>query len=351
MKRSPVSMDVFERVGVISPTRIHLKNHPLDRPTTSFNPGLTFDGENFHLYPRIIAGYYMYVSAIAHIEIPYSDVESGVLNYSHYSAELTVCPTGSYDIWGAEDPRVSVIDNREVMVYTGRTINYFDPSKRTWRTSPIVAIRNESGFVKVGMIRKDTPNVISDKDAFIVESEGTYYLFHRPHVFENGNESFYMTISKIENWGSMERLAEETIVGPCGGGEPLEMVLSKEMVRIEPAKWEERVGWGPPPIEIEPNTYLALVHAMDSRDKAYKAFLLMFKLTSEGFEVIAESPGYVLTPTYTYEIYGDRPLVVFPTGMVVVDGEVYVSYGAADAVIGIAKADLTALMSIMVERD
>ncbi|UXD22936.1 hypothetical protein IPA_09750 [Ignicoccus pacificus DSM 13166] len=344
--RDRIDVELFERVGVIPPQRIHIKNHPLGTPTTAFNPGLTFDGENFHIYPRIVAGYYMYVSAIAHIEVPLYDMESGIVNFSHYPADLVVCPTGPFDIWGAEDPRVNFVGSREVMVYTGRTINYFDPSKRSWRTSPIIAVRDGYGFRKIGMMRKDLENIISDKDAFVVEADGSVYLFHRPHVNVNGKEEFYMSISKIENWEELNEISDEPL-GSCGGGTPKEMKLSKDIFKMYPAKWEERIGWGPPPIEVEPNTFLALVHAMDGIDKAYKAFLLMFKIKGDTVEVIGESPGYVLTPTLTYEIYGDRPLVTFPTGMVLVDGTVYITYGAADAVIGIARADLSALMAVI----
>jgi len=348
--RRALEMDLFERVGVIAPDRIHIKNHPLSTPSTAFNAGLSFDGENFHLYPRIVAGYYMYVSAIAHMIIPYDDIESGAVTFSHYSADLMICPTGPYDIWGTEDPRVSTVEGREVMVYTGRTINYFDASSRSWRTSPIVAIKKDNNFVKVGMMRRDLEGVISDKDAYVVRSSERTYLFHRPHVVENNEEKFYMSVSEIKNWDELLSLSESQEPMPCGSGKPKEMELGPELLRVEPAKWEERVGWGPPPVEVEPNTFLALVHAMDGRDKAYKAFLLLLRMNNSEVEIIGESPGYVLTPRMTYEIYGDRPLVTFPTGMVLVDGYVYVAYGAADAVVGIARADLSALLASIVRK-
>jgi len=195
------------------------------------------------------------------------------------------------------------------------------------------------------MMKKDLEHIVSDKDAFVVKNSGKVYLFHRPHVQKRGKEEFYMTISEIMNWN--ELVEGECVPSSCGGGEPKEMMLGDEIVKIYPAKWEERIGWGPPPLEIEPNTYLALVHSMDSIDKAYKAFLMLFKLKGNEFTLIGESPGYVLTPTMTYELYGDRPLVTFPTGMVLVDGTIYIAYGAADAVIGIAKADLSALLAVV----
>ena len=333
--RKRVQEDFFERVGVISPNRVHISNHPLDTPRTVFNPALDFNGIDLIIYPRIIVGYYMYVSAIGKMEVPLSDVEDGSINYSHYSAKLVILPQDAFDIWGAEDPRLTKMDDKNLIVYTGRTVNYFDPSKRSWRTSPVVAIEDNGEIKKVAVRKRDEVGVVSDKDAFVLVKDGRAYLFHRPHVIENGEEKFYMAISEIMNWSEI-----------VNANETKEMELSEPIVKIYPEKWEERVGWGTPPIEVAPSTYLALAHALDRTDMAYKAFLILFKLKGGEFELLGTSPGYVMTPITRYEIYGDRPMVVFPTGLVRVDNDVYVAYGAADAVIGLARADLSLLISL-----
>ena len=59
------------------------------------------------------------------------------------------------------------------------------------------------------------------------------------------------------------------------------------------------------------------------------------------------SPVYIMEPREDYEIYGDRPYVIFPCGAILVDDSVLVSYGAADSFIGFAWVKLGELMAIM----
>lgn len=44
-----------------------------------------------------------------------------------------------------------------------------------------------------------------------------------------------------------------------------------------------------------------------------------------------------MEPKEIYEIYGDRPYVVFPCGAGIVKDKIYLTYGGADSVIGIAE--------------
>jgi len=54
-----------------------------------------------------------------------------------------------------------------------------------------------------------------------------------------------------------------------------------------------------------------------------------------------------MEPKTTYELYGDRPMVVFPCGAQIVDDDIIISYGAADAFIGFGAIDFSQLMSIL----
>ena len=134
------SMDIVNRLGVITPKRVHIKNYPIDTPISIFNATIAVERDNVIVYARIILGYYMYVSAIIKIELPLDDLLTGIVSAGHYPGELVLYPTMKYDIWGVEDPRVSSIGKHLFMVYSGRTINYFNPVFRRERTLPVIAV-------------------------------------------------------------------------------------------------------------------------------------------------------------------------------------------------------------------
>lgn len=61
-------------------------------------------------------------------------------------------------------------------------------------------------------------------------------------------------------------------------------------------------------------------------------------------KLIARVPGYILQPVTSYERDGLVPNVTFPEGAVVVGEDLYVYYGCADTVIGLATCKLKELL-------
>ena len=57
-------------------------------------------------------------------------------------------------------------------------------------------------------------------------------------------------------------------------------------------------------------------------------------------QVIARLPYPILEPETDYELYGDVGNVVFPVGGYVYDGDLYISYGAADRCVALATTPL-----------
>ena len=331
------TVDIVKRSGVISPNRVHLKNYPIDNPISIFNSSILLSGDYLKIYARIILGYFMYLSGIVLLEIPIDDVYKGNISASHYPGELVLYPSTKYDIWGTEDPRTNKVDNLNVMVYTGRTINYFNPAIRKYRTIPVAAIdRGNDNWHKVAVFifpEGIRDHVISDKDAFLVRaSDGTLLLFHRPHM---DDEKHYLVVSKVS----------EDIIAKIPSEIKVVEVVDTVLV-LEPAKFEIKLGWAAPPIELEKDTYLALIHGVDKEIEGYRVFAALFRYNAEkGIDVVAVTPYYIMEPKMPYEIFGDRPYTVFPCGACLVDDKIIVSYGAADYVIGLGVIDLNELLS------
>lgn len=331
-KRVAEVNDIVERIGVISPKRVFINNYPISNPPAVFNPSIIIEGHNAYIYARIISGYYMYVSGIVEIPVPFEDIESGNVNLNHYAARLAIYPSTKYDLWGTEDPRVYVIDNDIYMTYTGRTINYFNPAIRVERTLPITAVRDkveENKWYKKYVHKlpnKLSKQMISNKDAFIAKINGEKYFFHRPHM---NDEHFYLLIGK-----ETREIKRDGIT---------EVIVENNIEVLRPLPEEDKLGWSTPPISIGKNKVIALLHAVDKEIKAYKLLAVELEFAKDGVIVTAVTPRYIMVPKESYEVFGDRPYTVFPCGVVRIGDELYITYGAADYMIGIGKIDLIAL--------
>ena len=334
------SLDIVNRLGVITPKRVHLKNYPIDTPISIFNASIAIKNENVVVYARIILGYYMYVSAIVRIELPIEDLMNGVVNIGHYPGELVVYPTMKYDIWGVEDPRTSRIDGHLYMVYSGRTINYFNPVFRRERTLPVIAVNvGHDRWVKTHVVvhpQHRRVHVISDKDAFITKIDNTAYLFHRPHM---DDEKFYLVISKMP-----KEVLTPTVKEPVK-----EVVCGETIVILDPADFETRLGWAGPLIEVKKNEYLVLVHGIDRFIEGYRVFAVLLGYSKDtGFELRAVTPFYIMEPKQTYEVFGDRPYVVFPCGAWRLDKDtLLISYGAADYLVGFGTLNISEVLGVL----
>ena len=338
--RKPVTNDIVIRAGVISPDRIMLHNYPIANPVTAFNPGLHYSKafNGLELFPRIIIGYYRYVSYIARLSIPLNDLFSGYVNTNHYSGEIVVYPSTKYDVWGVEDPRVYELEGKLFMTYTGRTVDYFNPRAIKNRTLPVTAVFDEDHrtWVKefVFLLNKDKfPEVISDKDAFLHEAgDGNVFVFHRPHFV---NDVFHLFVSFIE---------EGELRNNEGGIK--EVVLNNAFKVLEPADFESKLGWASNPIDVDKDHVIVLVHAVDKDEVVYRVFALLLRLSKHDLAIEAVTPHYIMEPRRHYELAGDRPLTVFPCGTVRIgEDTVVLSYGASDSMIGLAVVSLKELMS------
>jgi predicted GH43/DUF377 family glycosyl hydrolase len=246
-----------------------------------------------------------------------------------YDAEIKVYPDCKYDYWGVEDPRVYDVDGKRLMTYCGRTVNYFNPTIKHERTLPVTAIYDKEKWKKILVFRlpeKLTDYVISDKDAFLIKKKG-FFLFHRLHLTD---EKFYLTASKIRDDIETKKLKEVRV--------------SDTVAVFEPAGFEQKIGWATPPIKVGREN-LIFLHGVDRETQCYRVFAVLM----DGVRVTAVTPYYIMAPKEIYEVYGDRPHVVFPCGAQKIDDKVLISYGATDSVIGIGEVDFTEIMSILDE--
>ena len=119
--------------------------------------------------------------------------------------------------------------------------------------------------------------------------------------------------------------------------------------------WDELIGPGPPPIKTTEG-WLQIYHGIATNACAvdiYQAGVMLLKLDDPSV-VEARSRFNVLEPREPYELTGQVPNVVFPTGVVVessdaggcahADSRVWVYYGAADSSVCLAETSIARLL-------
>lgn len=119
--------------------------------------------------------------------------------------------------------------------------------------------------------------------------------------------------------------------------------------------WDELIGAGPAPIKTEQG-WLQIYHGVATHfgsSNIYQAGVMLLDLANP-LKVIGRSPYNILEPREMYELVGQVPNVVFPSGAIVdeVDAEgfaklnskVFIYYGAADTCVCLAISTIVDLI-------
>jgi beta-1,4-mannooligosaccharide/beta-1,4-mannosyl-N-acetylglucosamine phosphorylase len=120
--------------------------------------------------------------------------------------------------------------------------------------------------------------------------------------------------------------------------------------------WDEFIGSGPPPVKTRQG-WLHIYHGVATHfgsANIYQAGVMLLDLDHPQ-KVISRGFYNILEPREIWELTGQVPNVVFPSGMIVKeydsegfakpDSEVYVYYGAADTCVGLAVSTISELIT------
>jgi len=220
---------------------------------------------------------------------------------------------------GCEDPRLTKIDDKIYMLYTA-----YDGVDL-----PGVAVTSilEKDFVR-RVWNWTKPTLISppgqdDKDAalFPEKINGQYYVIHRTY--------HAICLDSLNSLDSDQPLLGATpIIGPRQG------------------MWDShKVGLSCPPIKTKAGWFM-LYHGIDDAG-VYRTGAVLLNLDNP-FEVIGRTADYIFEPKKNYEKNGQVNQVVFPCGSVIDKGKLYVYYGGADSVVGVATAPFAEILKKMV---
>jgi predicted GH43/DUF377 family glycosyl hydrolase len=105
-----------------------------------------------------------------------------------------------------------------------------------------------------------------------------------------------------------------------------------------------KVGIAGPPIKTD-RGWLLLYHGV-SENGIYRVGAALLD-SNDPTNILARLLQPILEPIQDYELYGQINNVVFPCGAVVRDDTIYIYYGGADSVIGLATCSLSRLLDML----
>lgn len=221
-------------------------------------------------------------------------------------------PTGDRDACGVEDPRVTEIDGIFYMAYTA----YVGSPVSTFQVTPMFALsHNLITWERIGPLVTGENN--KDHVLFPRRINGRYISLHRrpPQIW----------LAESIDLRSWPEEFMRPFIAPRTNND-----------------WDNtRVGGSGVPVETEYG-WLMIYHAYD-HNHVYRLGVCLLDLEDPG-KVIHRPKGAIFEPEQYWELRGDVPNVVFSCANPVVDDTVYVYYGAADHVIGLATIPFTDLL-------
>lgn len=295
---TPKEENDWESKATFNPAAIDLDGrvHILYRAMSSDNTstiGYASSGDGFHIDERLDEPIY----------VPREDFET------------KAAPGNS----GCEDPRIIEVDDRLYMFYTAfDAVNAPRVAVSSIKTEDFLAKKWE--WTKPSVI---TPPGIMDKDTALLPEkiDGKYMLLHR--------------ISDVICIDMLDNLDFETE----------KVTKCIQLFKPRPGMWDSnKVGIAAPPIKTEEG-WLLLYHGV-SKSTTYRVGAVLLD-PANPTTVLSRTTAPILQPTEAYEKEGQMHNVVFPCGVIERDGLLYIYYGGADSVVGVATIKTSTLLNIL----
>jgi beta-1,2-mannobiose phosphorylase / 1,2-beta-oligomannan phosphorylase len=281
----------------------------------TFNPAVIYEAGKFHILYRAMSmddtSVFGYATSIDGVHIDER------LHYPVYEPragfEKKLRPGNS----GCEDPRLTVIGDMLYVFYAA-----FDGYTPRVAFSSIALkdfIEQRWHWAEPQVV---TPPNLPDKDACLLSKkiDGKFIVFHRAYDSICINMEDDLAFD-ADNW------------------------LVHRMSLIKPRKtyWDNsKFGIASPPIET-PYGWLMFYHRVAFHDSVYKVEAALLDLQDPS-NIIAQTDATLLEPEVDYEEKGIVSNVVFPCGAVLKNDCIYLYYGGADKVVGVAKMALKDLL-------
>lgn len=223
---------------------------------------------------------------------------------------------------GCEDPRLTKIDGKIYMCYTA--VDAKNPPRVALTSIRLTDfVEKKWNWAKSKLI---SPPGFDDKDVCIFPEKirGKYVIIHRiqPSIDLNYFDDLEFSDGRL--------LEQRPIMLPRKG------------------MWDDRkIGINTVPLKTKKG-WLILYHGVSANEGVYRLGAALLAL-NEPDRVLARSKFPVFEPEMEYEKVGIVPNVVFPCGMVLYRSKLFIYYGGADKVTGVATLSLNKLLKNLTE--
>lgn len=218
--------------------------------------------------------------------------------------------------WGIEDPRITKVDGRYMIVYTGYSAG-----------GPLVCLASTRDFHEFE--RHGVLQAPEDKDAALFPTlfDGRWALIHRPAPAKAdlGAHVWLSYSPDLRHWG------DSRVLLPARRG----------------GWWDaNKIGLGPPPLLLD-DGWLICYHGVrtTASGSIYRLGLALLDRDDPSV-VLCRGNEWIFGPDAPYERSGDVGDVVFPCGWILDDDgdTIRIYYGAADSVVCLATASAQELL-------
>ena len=286
----------------------------------------TYPKELKETAPKLVRPGFHFDNQISYIG--YAESDDG----KHFRArdEAFISPDTDYDNYGCEDPRITKFGDTFYITYTAidTPLESKDP-----RPNIRIALATTKDFISVKKHGIVGPPTASKASA----------LF--PELVNNGKIGLALTISPdstnsyvaVRYYDSIEKLLQSSEKEWNNF-----LANSKDTTLLETHWWLHRgPELGAPPIKTDRGWLF--IYSAESMSGTWTITAALADI-NEPHKLISRAPGYILQPVTDYEREGLVPNVTFPSAAVIVGEELYIYYGAADTVIGLATCKLNDLL-------
>jgi predicted GH43/DUF377 family glycosyl hydrolase len=222
-----------------------------------------------------------------------------------------------YVEWGIEDPRITQIDDKYFITYTGYS-----------RYEPLVILAETQDFKKFKVHGPISLPSNKDCSLFPEKINGTYWKIDRPSA-QKRNDIWISKSPDLIHWGSPRVLMEPV-----------------------PGTWEcDKIGSSSNPLRTEEG-WLMLYHGVRelTYSAIYKIGIVLLDLEMPWI-VKGRSQEPIIAPDYNFERVGDVGNVVFTNGWIMEsDGAIKIYYSGADMNICLATTTKDYLLSLCIKK-
>jgi len=245
-----------------------------------------------------------------------------------------------------QDPRMVKIDDWYYVTYAARPYpfgQFWLPKEQQYRPPPrpgefpcflrqnatltgLALTRDFKTWIRAGAL---TDPLLDDRDVVLFPEKinGQFVMIHRP----------------LE-WVGPAYGADQACAWISFADDLLGFRQSKRLIKNR-FPWEKRkLGVNTPPVKT-PHGWLTLYHAVGD-DLYYRLGALLLDLDDPS-KVLYRSRDWLMQPETDYEIEGFYRGVCFPCGKVVIEGTLFVYYGAADKYCALATCPLADLLDYL----